>query len=100
MDIKIIQTGHSCTNGDCTTYFKAKFETNPTLQQFVAWILKERPSEWGDVSLSGFGGRLIEYSHGAITYAYPVCEESWDKVIELVRYRGRRSRSDYIVKFV
>lgn len=100
MDIKIIQTGPSCTNGDYTTYFKAKFETNPTLQQLVHWILKERPSEWGDVSLSGFGGRLVEYNHGTITYTNPVCEELWDKVIELVRYRSRRSRLDYQVKFV
>ena len=100
MDIKIIQTGPSRTGGDCTTYFKAKFETNPTLQQFIAWILKERPSEWVDVSLSGFGGRLVEYNRGTITYANPVCEESLDKVIELVSYCGGWSRSDYLVKFV
>lgn len=102
MDIKIIQTGTSHTCGDCTTYYKAKFETNPTLQQFVHWILKERPSEWGDVSLSGFSlrGKLVEYRYGTITYTNPTCEESWDKTIELISYNGGWSRSDYVIKFV
>lgn len=100
MDIKIIQTGPSRIGGDHTTYYKAKFETNPTLQQFVHWILKERPSEWGDVSLSGFRGKLVEYRYGTITYTSPICEESWDKTIELISYSGGWSRSDYIIKFV
>lgn len=41
MDIKIIQTGPSRTSGDCTTYFKAKFEKIQRCNSLCIGFLKK-----------------------------------------------------------
>lgn len=57
MDIKLIMEFKS-TGGDCISHFDAKFETNPTLEEFVDWLLTKQAKEWGYVFGNNF---CIEY---------------------------------------
>ena len=49
MDIKIIATSAPRIGSDCITHYKAKFEENPTLGEFIEWIFTKRSREWGGI---------------------------------------------------
>ena len=97
-EIKIIKTGPSHSGGDEIITYQAKFDENPTLQHFVAWVLQERPNEWGDIRLGHLP--IIKYTHGKIAQAHPLFEEWLGKTIELTTYSGGWTRSDYYIRFV
>lgn len=85
MDIKIIATSTPRTGGDCITHYKAKFEENPTLGEFVEWILTQNSGEWGDIYVStGYSKiRILGYRYGVIVSEEPEYYNNADKTIEL-----------------
>ena len=97
MGIKIIKTEFEGTSGDCISHYKAKFEKNPTLGEFVDWILTNRKGEWGYI---GKRALCIEYRCGKITCNHEQFEEHKNKKIRLLRMDGGWSRMDYTIEFV
>ena len=94
MDIKLIMEFKS-TGGDCISHFDAKFETNPTLEEFVDWLLTKQVKEWGYVFGNNF---CIEYSLGNIVKLCDNYNEIKNKKISLHRMDGGWSRMDYTIK--
>lgn len=102
MDIKIIATSTPHTGGDCITHYKAKFEENPTLGEFVEWIFAQRSNEWGDIYVNtGYSRKkVLEYKYGAIVSEEPEYYNNTDKTIELLSYHGGWSAADYEIRFI
>lgn len=92
------------TGGDEISHYKAKFENNPTLEEFVNWILKENPMEWGYVRSKWIPGqgdeKYVEYSHGKIVKLCDDYPKIKNKTIELLNMDGGWTAMDYVVKFV
>lgn len=92
------------TGGDEISHYKAKFENNPTLEEFVDWILKENPREWGYVRSKWIPGqgdeKYVEYSHGKIVKLCDNYSEIKNKTIELCAMDGGWTAMDYVVKIL
>ena len=66
MDIKIIKK-YKFTGGDAVSHYDAHFETNPTMEEFFEWIIKENPEDWGVVENPElWPDNYMEYSDGEI----------------------------------
>lgn len=104
MKINIMTTNYLGTGGDCVSHYLAMFAENPTLEEFLEWILNERKGEWGYVILndgkSMFGKKLIEYRRGKIEGTCSDYESIKHKTICLNRMDGGYSRQDYCVTYV
>lgn len=96
MDIKLIKEFKS-TGGDCISHFDAKFEINPTLEEFVDWLLTNQAKEWGYVFGNGFFV-FVEYSCGNIVKLCDNYNEIKNKKISLHKMDGGWSRMDYRIK--
>ena len=102
MDIKIIATSAPRIGSDCITHYKAKFEENPTLGEFIEWIFAKRSREWGGIYVNTGSSRkkILEYRYGAIVSEEPEYYNNTDKTIELLTYHGGWSTADYEISFV
>lgn len=94
MDIKLLMN-FKYTGGDCISHYDATFETNPTLKEFVDWLLKKKSNEWGYVFGNGF---CIEYRWGNIVKLCDNYNEIKNKKISLHKMDGGWSRMDYRIK--
>ena len=77
-EIKLI-TKRKFTVGDATSFYDAKFVENPTLGEFVQWLKKNNPEEWGKVLDKG-RNQIVEYRWGGIIGYCDKYEEIKDKV--------------------
>ena len=102
MDIKIIATSAPRIGSDCITHYKAKFEENPTLGEFIEWIFTKRSRERGGIYVNtGYSRKkILEYRYGAIVSEEPEYYNNTDKTIELLTYHGGWSAADYEISFV
>ena len=94
MDIKLLMN-FKYTGGDCISHYDATFETNPTLKEFVDWLLTKNSNEWGYVFGNGF---FVEYSCGNIVKLCDNYNEIKNKKISLQKMDGGWSRMDYRIK--
>lgn len=103
-DIKIIIDNSGPVCGDCTQYFDAHFESNPTLAEFAEHLANGK--EWGEVRLGERGlflPVLFEYGRFGRREIYNIHEEyesMKDRRIRLTGMSGGWSRMDYNVLFV
>ena len=102
MDIKIMATSAPRIGSDGITHYKAKFEENPTLGEFIEWIFTKRSREWGGIYVNtGYSRKkILEYRYGAIVSEEPEYYNNTDKTIELLTYHGGWSTADYEISFV
>lgn len=94
MDIKLLMN-FKYTSGDCISHFDATFETNPTLKEFVDWLLSKKSNEWGYVRGDDF---CIEYRWSNIVKLCDNYNEIKNKKISLHKMDGGWSRMDYTIK--
>lgn len=96
MDIKLLKN-FKYTSGDCISHFDATFETNPTLEEFVDWLLTKNSKEWGYVYNKRFF-IFVEYSCGNIVKLCDNYNEIKNKKISLHQMHGGWSCMDYTIK--
>lgn len=77
---------------DCTSCDEVHFEENPTLREFVDWVLKTYPNDFGSI------GRLIEYNCGKILVNR--AEDKMDQTISISHRSGGWGETDYNIHFV
>ena len=99
------------TGGDEISHYDASFKYgNPTLGEFLNWILTEKSGEWGEIEDYGhdnpellpykFPKKIVEYKWGKIVSLCDDYEQLKDKTIELIKMDGGWSRMDYTIKFI
>lgn len=94
--IKIIYDKNEGTGGDQISHHIAHFANNPTLREFVDWLLSCK-REWGEVETKD-RMTLLEYKHGEIVFSH-IPESQYDNQINLLRVDGGWSRYDYTIEF-
>lgn len=97
-EIKLI-TKRKFTVGDATSFYDAKFVENPTLGEFVQWLKKNNPEEWGKVLDKG-RNQIVEYRWGGIIGYCDKYEEIKDKRIALTQMIGGWTMMDYIIEIL
>lgn len=99
-NIQIIQA-YKSTTGDSVSFYEAKFVENPTLEEFVKWIITKNPHDWGTVHLGKvFGPPVIEYRWGMVTKYCEDYEDLKQKTISLDMKFGGWTMMDYVIKFL
>lgn len=100
MDIKIIKK-YKFTGGDAVSHYDAHFETNPTMEEFFEWIIKENPEDWGVVENPElWPDNYMEYSDGEIVRVCDNYNEIKDKTISLCSMDGGWTKMDYTIEIV
>lgn len=108
MDIRI-NSKYKFTGGDEISHYDASFEENPTLYQFVCWVLRSI-GEWGYIEDRNtpdpkhlpynFPKKIVEYRYGKIIFLCDDYDQLKDKKIALTNMDGGWSRMDYTIKFI
>lgn len=100
MDIKIKEK-YKFTGGDEISHYDAHFESepNPTLEEFVDWILRKHPEEWGYVRSNEGWTEYVEYRYGEIRRTCADYSEIKGKTISLKRMAGGWTAMDYCIEF-
>lgn len=97
--VKIIYEERGFTSGDCTTHYnKVHFESNPTLREFLDWVISKK-EEWGYVRLNSWPDSTYEYRWGKVVKD-GFDPKDKDRKIELISVDGGWSNMDYTIKFV
>lgn len=109
MKIEINST-YKFTGGDEMSHYDASFVNNPTLEEFVNWILTEKNDEWGDIRDCEhkdprhepyfFPKKIVEYKWGNIISLCDDYDELKHKTIELTKMDGGWTAMDYTIKFI
>ena len=109
MNIKI-NSKYKFTGGDEMSHYDASFETNPTLEEFVNWIITKKKEEWGDIEDCEhndpeqlpykFNKKIVEYKWGKILKVCEDYEQLKNKTIALTKMDGGWSAMDYTIKFI
>lgn len=97
MEIKIIKDKYEGTSGDEISHYKVHFLENPTLREFIDWVLSTNPREWGYIEIRNYPSR-IKYDNGSIVRC-TIPDEQLNKRIRLIRKDGGWSAMDYTVEF-
>lgn len=100
---------------DCTSRYKVDFDGEPTLKEFIEYILNDYSinsrNNWGFIEVatkdrSFVGKPIIAYNRGKWQYEEPWCDPAFsdeflrankDKRIEIINASGGWSRMDYIL---
>lgn len=99
-DIRIIQK-YRFTAGDAISYYDAKFIKNPTLDDFVQWLITNNSDEWGTVRTeSTIGAPIVEYKRGRVTMFCEDYESLKNKTISLTMKFGGWGMMDYVIEFL
>lgn len=90
--------GKTCN--DATIYYEnCEFEVNPTLGEFIDWLLNVQNGEWGYIALDRVFNRRLEYRWGKIVSdSFTPAEKA--KKIALISADGGWTRMDYTIRFV
>lgn len=97
MEINIIYDKSYGMGSDGTRCSECHFEKNPTLGEFVEWVLR-RGNEWGEIAVNSGFDDIVEYSHGKIINDKSLYEKYKDETVELKTISGGWSRVDYILR--
>lgn len=96
---KFIQT--TGISSDCTSGYKIILDKEYTVKSFIETVLKERPKEWGYISISTkgslFGNPSCEYRYGEII-SKPLDNIFLNKKVVDVTASGGWSSMNYIMK--
>lgn len=105
-----IKSQYKFTGGDEMSHYDAHFVNNPTLEEFVNWILTENSKEWGEVldcehkdpryEPYFYPKIIVEYKWGKIISLCEDYDELKNKTIELTKMDGGWSAMDYTIKFI
>ncbi len=100
MDIKIIEK-YRYTGGDEFSHYDAHFKSNPTMEEFVDWLLNHKSHEYGFIidTKEGFNKIYVEYRDGKIERLCENYNELKNKTIFLTNMDGGWSRMDYDIGF-
>lgn len=98
MDIEIIKE-YLRTGSDEISYYKARFMVNPTLDEFVEWVLAERKREWGYIETSNIN-KILEYRYGEIVSECYDFEKIKKRNISLKYMAGGWTRMDYGIELL
>ena len=96
MGIKIKQQ-YVGTGGDTVHHYNAEFVTNPTLEEFVEWVIKNHPKDWGEIN-SVRNAIYVEYEEGKIVRRCKNYSSIKGRKISLKYVDGGWSMMDYTVK--
>ena len=105
MDIRI-NTKYKSTSGDAISHYDVWFEENPTLYEFVCWVLTKKSDEWGYIedqdnrNKYNIPKKIMEYSHGKIVSLCDDYDQLKDKTIAITYMDGGWTRMDYTIKFI
>ena len=97
MEIRIISE-YKFTGGDAISYYDAHFANNPTLEDFVSWVIANNRSDWGYIQAAGLGCRYVEYRYGEVVGICADYDEIKGKIISLRQMEGGWTRMDYIIE--
>lgn len=99
-DNNIIQV-YKYTGGDQISHYEAKFVENPTLEEFVSWILANRAYEYGVIHEKGSWAKVyVEYRDGKVAEFCDNYSEIKDKKISLNSMDGGWSLMDYSIDII
>jgi hypothetical protein len=93
-----IKSYYESTSGDAISHYKAEFVSNPTLEEFVNWILETNPEEWGDIRGVDFWTKYVEYRYGKIVELCDNYDAIKGKTISLKRMDGGWTNMDYTIE--
>lgn len=82
---------------DYTSEWYVYLDEPYTVGQFIKAILKERPYEWGYITVIYNGRKSCKYSHGVLTN-HEITPEISCKPIQSVGCSGAFNNKDYIIE--
>lgn len=98
-----IEKEYDFTGGDCMSHYKnVRFVENPTLEEFVNWVLTERPDEWGYIRSKWIPDKgdeeYVEYSDGKLIGVCDNYNEIKGRKISLLDLDSGWTRTDYTIE--
>lgn len=102
MAIKLIHTGGPY--GDCLCSYDVQLDHEYTVEEFVKEVLKEKPQEWGEVTVATDFKYIYQSREDGCVYRYGKIEEHFKKadtakrtIVEM-KAHGGWSTMNYFVK--